>query len=114
VKTKTLKRKTVSLSDELFELERAIEGARLMLDMLANEGMPTEYAETVAPSAIAAGLSLVVARLHHLGRVVRGGEDPRHVWAPHNDSIGLHPDDADVRLTAWPWPHELKRKKSKP
>ena len=113
MKPKTLKQKAVSLSDELFELERAIEGARLMIDMLANEGLPTQYAEKLAPSAIAAGLSLVVARLHHLGRVVRGGEDPRHVWAPHNDGTVHFPEDADVRLVAWPRGPALNRKKRK-
>ena len=113
VKMKTLKRKAVSLSFELFELERAVEGARLMLDMLANEGMPTEYAQRVAPSAVAAGLSLVVARLHHLGRVIRGGEDPQHVWAEHNDDTVHHPADVDLRLVAWPIGLGIKRKKRK-
>ena len=56
-----------------------------------------------APVIISAILLLVETRLHQIGRVLRGEENPAHLLTPHNVSAGEYADKGDVVLRAWDW-----------
>jgi len=77
--------KAISLSAELAEVRCAIEGARFIADALATHSLDSREQELQAPVSITAILMLAELRLHQVERVLRGEEDPLHLWAPHND-----------------------------
>ncbi len=56
-----------------------------------------------APVIIGAILLLVENRLHQLGRVLRGEENPGHLLTPHNATTQEEADKDDVVLRAWDW-----------
>jgi hypothetical protein len=95
--------KAISLSAELAEVRCAVEGARFIADALATHSLDSREQELQAPVSITAILVLAELRLHQVERVLRGEEDPQHLWAPHND---VTPDKAegdaqDVVLRPW-------------
>jgi hypothetical protein len=79
--------KVVSVSAELTTIQRAVEGAALLVEIGRQGGIENEDSGALA-SAI---LSLASVRLRDLGRAARGTLDAEVVWAPHNAAI----DDAD-------------------
>lgn len=72
--------RTVSVSNELTVLQRAVEGASLLVEVARQGGVEGEDS---APQ-IAAILALVSCRLRDLGRAARGTLDAERFWAPHN------------------------------
>ncbi|MBM7117660.1 hypothetical protein [Archangium primigenium] len=76
----------VSLDLELLTLADAIRGAEMLADYQARQGFMDEASEKDAPVCVFSILSLVGGRLKQLRRVVRGEEDPVHLWGPHNET----------------------------
>jgi len=99
-------RKVVSLNLELSTLEHAIRGAQILSDLQATGGFPDEDSERAAPLCITGMLTLLGVRLRHLRRVVRGEENPAHLWEPHNSAgdAATLADGEDVFLLAWEAP----------
>jgi len=93
----------ISLSAELGEIRYAIEGAHWIADSVAMGAVPDPERTHSAPVIISAILLLVETRLHQLGRVLRGEENPAHLLTPHNATAGEHANREDVVLRAWDW-----------
>jgi hypothetical protein len=95
--------KAVSLTAELAEVRCAIEGARFIADALATHSLDSREQELQAPVSITAILMLAELRLQQVERVLRGEEDPQHLWAPHNDVTpgAGEEDEQDVVLRPW-------------
>jgi hypothetical protein len=93
----------VSLSAELGEIRYAIEGAHWIADSVAMGAVPDPDRTHSAPVVISAILLLVENRLHQLGRVLRGEENPGHLLTPHNATTQEEADKDDVVLRAWDW-----------
>jgi hypothetical protein len=93
----------VSLSAELGEICYAIEGAHWIADSVAMGAVPDPDRTHSAPVIISAILLLVENRLHQLGRVLRGEENPGHLLTPHNATTQEEADTDDVVLRAWDW-----------
>ncbi|WP_426754758.1 hypothetical protein [Myxococcus sp. Y35] len=95
--------KGISLSAELVEVRCAIEGARFLADALASHSLDSREQELQAPVSITAILVLAELRLRQVERVLRGEEDPQHLWAPHNDVTpdSGQGDEQDVVLRPW-------------
>jgi hypothetical protein len=95
--------KAISLTAELAEVRCAIEGARFIADALATHSLDSREQELQAPVSINAILVLAELRLQQVERVLRGEEDPLHIWAPHNDVTpgGGEGDAQDVVLRPW-------------
>jgi hypothetical protein len=98
-----MNQKAISLTAELAEVRCVIEGARFIADALATHSLDSREQELQAPVSINAILVLAELRLHQVERVLRGEEDPLHLWAPHN---GVTPgsgegDEQDVVLRPW-------------
>ena len=93
----------VSLSAELGEIRYAIEGAHWIADSVAMGAVPDPERVHSAPVIISAILLLVETRLHQLGRVLRGEENPAHLLTPHNVTAGENADRDDVVLRPWDW-----------
>jgi len=95
--------KAISLSAELTEVRCAIEGARFIADALATRSLDSEEQELRAPVSITAILVLAELRLRQVELVLRGEEDPQHLWAPHND-VAPARDEGDARdVVLRPW-----------
>jgi len=93
----------VSLSAELGEIRYAIEGVHWIADSVAMGAVPDPDRTHSAPVIISAILLLVENRLHQLGRVLRGEENPGHLLTPHNATTQEEADRDDVVLRAWDW-----------
>jgi len=93
----------ISLSAELGEIRYAIEGAHWIADCDAMGAVPDPERTHSAPVIISAILLLVENRLHQLGRVLRGEENPAHLLTPHNATTREDADRDDVVLRAWDW-----------
>ncbi len=93
----------ISLSAELGEIRYAIEGAHWIADSVAMGAVPDPERTNSAPVIISAILLLVENRLHQLGRVRRGEENPAHLLTPHNATTREDADRDDVVLRAWDW-----------
>jgi len=89
--------KTLSLVDELRAIEKATEGALLLLD-----GVGARTIEADQEAAARAVLAIVVSRLRQVGQAIRGTLDPEALWSGHNavTGAGFKGDDPDVRLQA--------------
>lgn len=95
--------KAISLTAELAEVRCAIEGARFIADALAAHSLDSREQELQAPVSVSAILTLAELRLQQVERVLRGEEDPQHLWTPHNDVTPGHGegDGQDVVLRPW-------------
>jgi hypothetical protein len=94
---------SISLSAELGEIRYAIEGAHWVADSVAMGAVPDPERTHRAPVIIGAILLLVENRLHQLGRVLRGEENPAHLLTSHNVTGGEYADKEDVVLRPWDW-----------
>ena len=92
----------VSIAAELGFIGRAVAGAVLLTDALAEDAVFTSDAAKRIPPAVVAVLGLVHGRLAQVQRVLRGSADPLRVLMPHNASGPLsREEDPDIRLRAW-------------
>jgi hypothetical protein len=108
----------ISLSAELGEIRYAIEDAHWIADSVAMGAVPDPERTHSVPVIISAILLLVENRLHQLGRVLRGEENPAHLLT-HNVTTGEYADKEDVVLQPWDWsgasrPYPSEKKKSPP
>jgi hypothetical protein len=95
--------KAVSLTAELAEVRCAIEGARFIADALATHSLDSRKQELQAPVSISAILVLAELRLQQVERVLRGEEDPLHIWAPHNNVTPGSGEGEDQDIVLRPW-----------
>lgn len=92
-------RRSWSLQHELYVIESAVDGARILVELVAYDQAATEHDHRAAPVAAAAVLTLVELRVRELGRVLRGEVKPGSLRAAHNACDG-EPAAADVVFTA--------------
>jgi hypothetical protein len=95
--------KALSLAFEVDELERAIDGARVLLDEYRLGSITDAADEEHVPRHVSAILGIVAARMRLVRSAVRGGLNPKLVWSPFNAQPGPPQagDDPDVTLTGW-------------
>ncbi len=88
----------VSVSFELSEIEKAVEGVQIALEDLGIRTLVgSDTGRTIRNSA--ALLTMVVARLRHFRRAVSGAVSPREILASHNAVSRRAPaDDPDILL----------------
>jgi hypothetical protein len=92
----------VSIAAEMSFIGRAVDGAVLLTDALAEDAVFTSEAAKRIPPAVVAVLGLVHARLDQVQRVLRGSSDPKRILAPHNLTGAPSPgEDPDVTLSVW-------------
>lgn len=75
--------KPVSVSAELTTIQRAVEGAALLVEVSRQGGVEGEDTGAL----VSAILALAAVRLRDLGRAARGTLDAEVVWAPHNAAV---------------------------
>ncbi len=75
--------KATSVSAELTTIQRAVEGAALLVEIGRQGGVEDEDSGALA-SAI---LALAAVRLRDLGRAGRGTLDVELFWAPHGAAV---------------------------
>ena len=75
--------RAVSVSAELMVIQRAVEGAALMVEVDRQGGVEGEDARPL----VTAILSLAAVRLRDLGRAARGSLDVETFWAQHNAAL---------------------------
>jgi hypothetical protein len=87
--------RAASLADEVSALQRAVEGAVLLLD-----GSVAETFEADRRKAAMGVLVLVAARLNLVRLTIRGAANPRLLLGGHNDTVAkpVENEDQDVRL----------------
>jgi hypothetical protein len=78
--------KAVSVSAELTAIQRAVEGAALLVEIDRHGGVEGEDSRPL----VAAILALAAVRLRDLGRAGRGSLDVENFWAPYS---AADPDD---------------------
>lgn len=94
--------KMVSLGWELMSIQAAVDGARILVDGIANHQFGSEHDEKAAPHAAAATLALVSLRVRELWRAVQGTTNPADtVLAPHNATEHRADGHEDIYLTEW-------------
>jgi len=96
--------KVVSVDLELSALEYATRGAQMIADLQTRNGLMDEEMEQDAPSCIMSILALVTGRIGQVRRIIRGEENPAHIWAPHNsvEDPATHGEfDGDMVLFPW-------------
>ena len=88
-------KRAVSLADELAALQRAVEGAVLLLD-----GSVAETFEADSRKAAIGVLALVAARLNLVRSTIRGSADSGLLLGGHNDTAAevAKDEDPDVRI----------------
>ncbi|MDC0708769.1 hypothetical protein POL68_09845 [Stigmatella sp. ncwal1] len=92
----------VSIAAEMGFIGRAVDGAVLLTDALAEDAAFSSDATERIPPAVIAVLGLVHARLDQVQRVLRGSSDPKRIMAPHNLTGAPGPEeDPDVTLSVW-------------
>lgn len=85
--------KAVSISAELDTIQRAVEGAGLLVEVGRHGGVEGE--DTGA--FVSAVLALAACRLRDLGCAARGTLDPEVLSAPHNTVVDAEAEDAVLR-----------------
>jgi hypothetical protein len=78
-------RNVLSLDLELSTLGDATRAAQMLSDLQARRGLMDQAMEEDAPMCIFSVLALVVARIDHVRRVLRGEDRPVSIAAPHNE-----------------------------
>ena len=95
--------KAVSVSAELTTIQRAVDGAALLVEVDRHGGVA---GEDVRPM-VAAILALASVRLRDLGKACRGSLDVATFWAPHGDAADGS-DEEDLVLYRAPAPKPKK------
>lgn len=81
-------RTTLDTGSEVTELRHSIEGVRILLDLLVNEGVPDRETGVQLPRSCSALLNLLSARLKVLGRALNGSKDPAELVEQWNFALG--------------------------
>lgn len=97
-------KKAVSVSAELTAIQRAVEGATMLIEVDRHGGIE---GEDVRP-LVAAILSLAAVRLRDLGRAARGSLDVENFWAQHNAAL-VDTEEEDLLLYPAAPPTKAKR-----
>ncbi len=106
--TRAERPRVVSLSYELFALEHAIAGAARILAQLERDCVLTD--ETLGPTIAARSVMyLASARLHDVGRALRGELPPASLWNESNDATNATDGSSDVLLGDSPKRNRRKR-----
>ena len=90
-------KKQLDASSEVLEIRSAVEAARILLDLVANSGVPDDETERALPRCTSAVLTLATSRMKALARAMGGSIDPAELVEHHNKTVG----DGGVALTAW-------------
>ena len=85
--------KRISVSAELAVIQKAVEGAALLIEVGRQGGVGDEDVEALASAVLA----LTACRLRDLGRAVRGTLAPELFVAAHNEAVA-GADSGDVLL----------------
>ncbi|MFE8604826.1 hypothetical protein [Archangium violaceum] len=80
-------RNAISLDLELSTLGDATRAAQMLSDLQARRGLMDQDMEDDTPMCIFSVLALVVARIEHVRRVLRGEDSPVNLAAPHNEVL---------------------------
>jgi hypothetical protein len=94
--------KAVSVSAELITIERAVEGAALIIEVGRQGGVEDEDTGALASAVLA----LAAVRLRDLGRAARGTLDAEAFWARHNATVE---DNEGEELILHPAPPPRRR-----
>jgi hypothetical protein len=86
--------KAVSVGAELDTIQRAVEGAGLLVEVGRHGGVEGEDTGTF----VSAILALAACRLRDLGRATRGTLDAELLWAQHNAAVEGTAPGEDVIL----------------
>ena len=97
--------KAVSVSHELTTIQRAIEGAGLLVEVARQGGVEGEDTGAL----VSAILALAAVRLRDLGRAGRGRLPVELFWASHNDAEST--DEAEDVILYEPAPARRKNRK---
>lgn len=93
--------RAISLRFELSELAAAVEGARQLAALVAEDRASSAEDHRAAPSACSAVCALVVQRLRMLDGVLAGDLDPRLALAPFNAIAAREVDDDVLLCVDW-------------
>ena len=96
-----MRRRSISLSRELWTIIHAVEGLRVLADHLGELPANCERAKMI-PRAIASTVVVIEARLLHLERVVCGDVNAADLWSSSNDAGAAADDDGeDLEIAEW-------------
>lgn len=98
--------KAVSVSAELTTIQRAVEGAALLVEIGRQGGVENEDTGAL----VSAILDLAAVRLRDLGRAARGTLDIESFWAAHNTAVDDGKAEDLILYAAVPVPKYAKRK----
>ena len=90
-------KKSLDAGSEVSELRAAVEGVRVLLDMLVNESAPDAATGRAVPRSASALLNLVGARLMAFGQALNGSRDPAELVQDFNHALG----DGGTVVRAW-------------
>jgi hypothetical protein len=94
---KQIKQPSVSLRAELEVVREAIDGARLLADMVRHLHVENDHDKHAAQHAQAAILTLACRRLLLVDEVLSGDVDVTRLVAPHNAVVGNSDDDMVIQ-----------------
>ena len=110
----TQTRNAISVGHELEDIGTAVEGVLVLAEGFCHDRFNADQHERV-PALVVAQLDLILARIRHVGRVIRGAIDPGEIVTRHNyvDAKPGVNEDPDVRLAVWDSPSRRKKQKTK-
>lgn len=95
-------RRMICLGWELMTIQAAVDGARILVEGIANHQLGNEHDEKAAPHAAVAMLSIVSLRLRDVWRAVQGATNPGdNLWAPHNAATSASGEHDDIYILEW-------------
>lgn len=107
-----MKRRSLSIANELDEIVDALAAARLLANDLRNDQLGTEAEMLHAPTMIAAVVNIAIARMQLVARVLRGTINPRLIWTEANDAEGVDPDSQEMVMVEWDLDRRIDQAKS--
>jgi hypothetical protein len=95
-----MRRRSISLSRELWTIMHALQGVRVLSDHLGELPANCDRARSI-PRAISATVVVLEARLMHLERVVCGEVNPGDLWSSSNDAGAADEAGEDLKIAEW-------------
>lgn len=96
--------RVVSVSSELITIQRAVDGAALLVEVGRQGGVEDEDCAAL----VSAVLALASCRLRDLGRAARGTLDLNSFWAPHSAANEV-PGEMEIVLRPVTPGHQARR-----